>query len=533
MKKYILFIIIFVILSNSQTCFGRATEQIGPNSSLGHETGPQPSWPKGIYEITNLDSREYSIWVNGNENFYFQSTVEEINEMINLFSKVAIRDHIVQIRSDKGTTKTFRDIKIGYNVRLQLVEGIALFMTREEQRESLPLEPCMSILTDGDNSIIEKLKWPDNIIIENFIPEIPVKSKMQKPKRDYYYGLLEFADGSPSQEFVSGVNSRITLWQKDNENGINVGSVNNKGYFNILFSEEEIANMKTGKTWLTFTIANFLTEVKKTDQKFPVEKLVKEKEKAESVKVAGLPYYYGRLLFEDGSPAIIDRSLWKGGMEIMVDFPYAGSPQIDSDGYFKVFFTPEQYEKVKERKEKNNIIVPTGPNSGRGMYVFPVTELSQDKSKAGVVKIPRPVPPKQELSTVESKVGKQIPDFNNITLTNFQQEQAKGKPMLVCFWDMDQRPSRQYIEELEKQKEELQKKNLDVLIIHAGTKTEAEVKQWIQENQISFPCGIIEGDPYDTLLKWGARGLPWLVLTDKEHVITKAGFNIDELLLEK
>ena len=186
-----------------------------------------------------------------------------------------------------------------------------------------------------------------------------------------------------------------------------------------------------------------------------------------------------------------------------------------------------------KKKERNNIIVPTGPNSGRGMYVFPVTELSQDKSKAGVVKIPRPVPPKQELSTVESKVGKQIPDFNNITLTNFQQEQAKGKPMLVCFWDMDQRPSRQYIEELEKQKEELQKKNLDVLIIHAGTKTEAEVKQWIQENQISFPCGIIEGDPYDTLLKWGARGLPWLVLTDKEHVITKAGFNIDELLLEK
>ncbi|MBN1975413.1 MAG: hypothetical protein JW787_17385 [Sedimentisphaerales bacterium] len=528
MKKYVLFIIIFAILSISQICFGLATEQIGPNSSLGHETGSQPSWPKGIYEITNLDSREYSIWVNGNENFYFNGDVEEINEMINLFSKVAIRDHVVQILSDKGTTKTFGGVEIGYNVRLQLVEGIALFMTREEQRESLPLEPCLSILTGGDNSIIEKLKWPDNIIIEKFIPEIPVKSKMQQPKRDYYYGLLEFADGSPSQEFVSGVKSRITLWQKDVNDGINIGDVNNKGYFTILLSEVELANLKTGKMWLTCTIANYLTEAKKTDQKFPVEMLVKEKEKAESVKVAGLPYYYGRILFEDGSPAIADSSIWKGS-EIHVDFSYAGMGHIDSEGYFKVFFTPEQYKKAQESKERKNIYVPTGPNSGRAMHTFPVTELSQDKSKAGVVKIPRPVPPKQELSTVKSKVGKQIPGFEKIKSADFQPEQAKDKPLLVCFWDIDQRPSRQYILDLEKNKVVLEGKNIQVLIIHAGTKVENEVKHWIQENKVSIASGIIEGEPYDTLLTWGARGLPWLVLTDDKHVITKAGFNIDEL----
>ena len=92
---------------------------------------------------------------NGNSKYYFKTSVEEINEIINLFSKVTMRDHIVQIRSDKGMAKSFSGMEIEYNVMLQLVEGIALFFTREEKKEDLPLEPCLSILTGGDNSIFE------------------------------------------------------------------------------------------------------------------------------------------------------------------------------------------------------------------------------------------------------------------------------------------------------------------------------------------------------------------------------------------
>jgi hypothetical protein len=532
MKKYILYFAVFIILSTSQTGFGLSFEQVGPNSSRGLPVIAQPGEIKGIYQITNLESLVYLVDTNGNTNYYFKATVEEINEIINLFSKVVMRDHIVQIRSDKGVVKTFSGIEIGYNVKLQVVGGIVLSFVREEQREDLPLEPCLTIYTGDDDTIPVKLKWPENIIIENFVPESAIKSKIQKPLRDYYYGLLEFADGSPSVEFVSGVDSRITLWQQDANDGINIGKINNKGFFNILLSEEELTNLKTGTMWLTVTVSNSLTQAKKTDQKFPFEMLVKDKEKAKPVKVGGLPYYYGRLLFEDGSPAILDTSVWKGN-EIFVDFSYAGMAHIDSEGYFKMYFTPEQYEKVKTQKVRNNIYVPIEINKGAAMYVFPVAELSQDKSKAGVVKIPRPKPPKQELSTVESKVGKKIPDFNNIQLTNFKKEDAKDKPLLVCFWDMDQRPSRQYVLELEKQKDTLKNKNIKVILIHAGTKTENEVKQWVEENMISFACGVVKGDSYDTLLSWGAKGLPWLVLTNEQHLITKAGFNIDELLLEK
>ena len=106
MKKYLLFILLFVILGTAQISFGLTTEQIGPNSSRGFPTFPQPSWPKGVYEITNLESRVYSIDTNGNTNYYFEATIEEINEIINLFSKVTMRDHIVRISGESGVRKT-------------------------------------------------------------------------------------------------------------------------------------------------------------------------------------------------------------------------------------------------------------------------------------------------------------------------------------------------------------------------------------------------------------------------------------------
>ena len=100
---------------------------------------------------------------------------------------------------------------------------------------------------------------------------------------------------------------------------------------------------------------------------------------------------------------------------------------------------------------------------------------------------------------------------------------------MVCFWDIDQRPSRQCLRELEKQRQTLQDKNIVVLAVHSDTKPEKEVKQWLNQQNLTLAIGTIEGDPYDTLWAWGAKGIPWLVLTDEKHMITKAGFNLDVL----
>ncbi len=257
-----------------------------------------------------------------------------------------------------------------------------------------------------------------------------------------------------------------------------------------------------------------------------------KKENLKPVIIRSPKFYYGRILFEDGSPPVIVPEPWPGA-KIMVDFSYAGSPQINSQGYFKVFFTKEQYEKAKAQKVRKNIYIPNYNEKGSSTarFAFPVALLSQDKTNAGVVKIPRPKLPKQQLATAESKIGKAIPGFDNIRFEVFQKNQTKDKPLLVCFWDIDQRPSRQYIRILEKQKDVLQDKNIVVLAVHSGTKQEKEVKKWLKKNGPSLTVGMIEGDHYNTLLAWGAKGLPWLILTDEQHIITNAGFSLDDLSL--
>jgi hypothetical protein len=153
--------------------------------------------------------------------------------------------------------------------------------------------------------------------------------------------------------------------------------------------------------------------------------------------------------------------------------------------------------------------------------------LSRDKANAGVVKIPRPKLPRKELATVESKIGKPIPGFGNVRFEAFEADQIKGKPLLVCFWDIDQRPSRQCIRVLEKQSQTWRDRNVVVLAVHSGTKRGKQVKDWLSKNGPSLTTGTILGDPYETLFAWGARSSPWLVLTDETHVITKAGFSLD------
>jgi hypothetical protein len=439
-----------------------------------------------------------------------------------------MRDHELTISSGKKQIKSFDGNSFDYNVNLQILTGIALGMSQSTGILET-FEPKLTIYTDNVATLSKNLKLPGNIILHSDIKDFPLQGKSTKAFRKSWYGRVQFENSTPADNIEGEITTIITLWEKAVEGGIKITRVDNKGFFSAAFSDKEIDDLKAGNSWLTITTGNWLTEAKQTDTKFPIEFLSKEDENLKPVIISSPKFYYGRILFEDGSPPFITPEPWPGA-EIMIDFPYAGSPQIDSQGYFKVFFTKEQFEKAKADKVRKNIYIPdyeeTGISTAR--FAFPISDLSQDKSKAGVVKIPRPKLPRQELSMVESKIGKQIPGFENIKIPDFQPELVENKSVLICFWDMEQRPSRQCILDLEKQKELLQNKNIAVFIIHAGKDSE-DVTNLLKENNISIATGTIDGDPYDTLLAWGARGLPWLVLTDKQHTIIAAGFNPDEL----
>jgi hypothetical protein len=528
MKRIVTYWTCLFVLCLGEAAYGVRTEQIGPDKP-DRPTISQPGWPKGIVDVPRHPSRVYSMEASGNENFYFKATPAEANEIVTAFSKARMRDHIVVIAAERKDVKPFNGGPIDYNVNLQVVAGIALFMVHEG-RSTLPSEPQLTIFAGDNQALVGKVAWPKNVIIRNEVPGLAVPKGQTEPKRELYYGRLEFADGSPPSGFVEHVNSRVTLWDQQAELGFNVGDVNNAGYFSVALSKDEMADLKAGKTWLTVTFASAFTEARKTDQRIPADRLVRDKGQAKAFQVQGLPYYYGRILFEDGSPPVLDPLPWPGA-EIRVSFPTAFTG-VDSEGYFKVVFTEEEIEKMKARKPDMNIIVPDPlqKNRSRGMASFPVDLLSQDKAKAGVVKIPRPVAPKKELVEAESKIGKVIPSLDNIRFDRFEPNQAKDKPLLVCFWDLDQRSSRQCVESLQKQREALEKRGLVVLVIHGGSQPQEQVKDWLGKTSISLPSGTIQGDPHDVLLSWGAKGMPWLILTNTRHLVVKEGFTLDEFL---
>jgi len=47
------------------------------------------------------------------------------------------------------------------------------------------------------------------------------------------------------------------------------------------------------------------------------------------------------------------------------------------------------------------------------------------------------------------------------------------------------------------------------------------------ENETTFRRG--KNKPKQTRFAWGVKSLPWLILTDKEHIVRAEGFNINEL----
>jgi uncharacterized GH25 family protein len=127
-----------------------------------------------------------------------------------------------------------------------------------------------------------------------------------------------------------------------------------------------------------------------------------------------------------------------------------------------------------------------------------------------------------------SLVGKALPDLNDVGVT-LSAADANDKMILVCFWDTNQRPSRHCIRQLAKSAEDLKQKGITIVTVQALRMEEQALNAWLKKYNVGFPAGMIEGDEEKTRFRWGVRSLPWLMLTDKDHVIRAAGFGLGDL----
>jgi protocatechuate 3,4-dioxygenase beta subunit len=123
--------------------------------------------------------------------------------------------------------------------------------------------------------------------------------------------------------------------------------------------------------------------------------------------------------------------------------------------------------------------------------------------------------------------GKPLPPLKDLGID--LPADAAGKRLLVCFWDMGQRPSRYCVTQLAARAGPLGEKGVRIVAIQAAKVEDNALREWIGKNNVPFSVGNITGDIDKTQLAWGVASLPHLILTDKKHIVVAEGFSLGDL----
>ena len=138
------------------------------------------------------------------------------------------------------------------------------------------------------------------------------------------------------------------------------------------------------------------------------------------------------------------------------------------------------------------------------------------------------VGPKREVRAPTSLIGTTIRQWSQLSLP-LDGSKVTGKTILLCLFDMNQRPSRNCLRQLGAKAAELEAKGVVVAAAQAPTVDQSELDKWVKENDIAFAVGSLHRVEGDTLTTARVESLPWLVLTDRNHIVRAEGFRLDEL----
>jgi hypothetical protein len=129
---------------------------------------------------------------------------------------------------------------------------------------------------------------------------------------------------------------------------------------------------------------------------------------------------------------------------------------------------------------------------------------------------------------IPSLVDKPLPDWDEIKIDPAL-AQADDRMILVCFFDMSQRPSRHCVTQLAEQTARLKDKSVFIVAVQVSTMDQNTLDEWVKKNNISFPVGIVQGIEEKARFSWGVQSLPWLILTNERHIVTAEGLRVEEL----
>jgi hypothetical protein len=106
----------------------------------------------------------------------------------------------------------------------------------------------------------------------------------------------------------------------------------------------------------------------------------------------------------------------------------------------------------------------------------------------------------------QSLMGKALPDLKDLGI-DLSTADVSDKMILICFFDMEQRPSRNCILQLSKKARELKEKDVIVVAVQTSNIEQSKLDEWIKENEIIFPVGMIEDDEEKKRSAWAVVAL--------------------------
>ncbi len=130
-----------------------------------------------------------------------------------------------------------------------------------------------------------------------------------------------------------------------------------------------------------------------------------------------------------------------------------------------------------------------------------------------------------------SLIGKPMPVLRKFLLVNIDSKFIENKRILICFWDMENKKSIDYIKRLNERTEAFLDRDIYIVFINAKIEPVLDntLDRWVSENKILPPMGASRYDLNVLGNICGVQSFPWLILTDKNHIVSDEGLSLTEL----
>lgn len=166
------------------------------------------------------------------------------------------------------------------------------------------------------------------------------------------------------------------------------------------------------------------------------------------------------------------------------------------------------------------------PIEGRPWYYWHEGQVVDYQGRAVEYKVKRAEEP--------VLIGKGLPGWETLRL-DIDERELEGKRVLVCICDMNEMSSWYLVADLVDRHEKLKQKGIMTVVVQVPKLPAGTLKEWEKKGRtmpwpLPFNVNMADEAVVRARKEWGVRCLPWLVLTDSEHVVTAEGFHLPLLL---